>query len=612
MKQATFIIITPLWALAGLIVAGILHMSGHTTTVTLILEITIIVGAIPLAWKLVRDALKGHFGVDVVAISAIVVSLVLRQYLAGAVIVLMLAGGEALELYALQRAQRQLTHLLSRSPSVAHIKRGESLADVAVAEVKVGDMVVVKSGEIIPVDGVVTAGDSEVDESTLTGESVPVNKLPHSTVSSGTTNKEGSLTIKALRPAAQSQYERIVALVKQAQASRAPIVRLADRYAGVFTIVTFTIAFTAWYVSQSSTIFLSVLVVATPCSLILATPIAVMSGISKAASRGIIVKNGGALERLGEAKSFVFDKTGTLTVGEPQVLGSVGKNLADDEVMFLSASLDQLSTHIFARSLVKFARHKLQKTLAFPEQFQEVLGQGVIGKIDQQEYLFGKLSFLKSRGVQFTEEDLQKYEQAQTRGVICVYLGRGLNLLGWVEFADVVRAEIKPVFVTMRGLGIKRLVMLTGDKELVAGKIAQAVGITEYKAGLLPQQKLAEVEKIKQQSGPVVMVGDGINDAPALAAADVGIALGAHGATAASEAGDIVVTVNNVERVSQALAIAKRVLQIAKQSIFIGIGVSIILMIIASFGVIPPVTGAVLQEILDVAVIFNALRVNLD
>ncbi len=610
MNKKFLIFFVPVVALFGVAMAGICYALTDAFAGRLVLELILVLGSLPLLFNLIKELFKGHFGVDIIAVTAIVVSFLLGQYLAGAVIVLMMSGGEALEVYALERAGRQLTNLLSRVPTTAHLKRSGGLEDINVNAVKAGDILDIKPGEIIPVDGLVMEGSSEVDESAVTGESLPVEKQAHSHVFSGTLNGEGLLTARAEKPARDSHYEQIVSLVKQAQASRAPIVRLADRYAIWFTVITFAIAILAWLTTRNNVIFLAVLVVATPCPLILATPIAVMSGISKAAGRGIIVKNGGALERLGEAKSFVFDKTGTLTLGRPKVLGMEGSLLPPEEVLRLAASLDQLSAHIFARALVKHAR-ELKLELALPENFEEILGQGVMGMLDGKNYILGKLKFLQAGGVVFSPEILNQHGNFQDRGIIAVYLAEDKNLLGSVKFSDLPRPEIKGVFNSIKLQGINRLVMLTGDKQPVAQTIAAEVGLTEFKAQLLPEQKLEQVKIIQRESGPTAFVGDGINDAPALAAADVGLALGINGATAASDAGDIVVTVNSMERVSEALFIARRVLKIAKQSIFVGIGLSIILMLIAALGYIPPVYGAVIQEIVDVGVILNALRVGM-
>ena len=601
-------------ALFGLILGGALNYLGYEKIYQYAWITTIIIGTVPLIYRMIKDVLHGHFGVDLIAIVAIIGSIALGQYLAGAVIVLMLSGGEALEDFALRRSSRELTKLLSLAPTFGHVKIGDQIKEVSVDEINVGDTLVIKPGETVPVDGVVTTGVSEIDESSITGESVPAEKTPGSPVFSGSINRDAALEVQVHKPAKESQYQRIVALVKEAQESRAPMVRLADRYAVWFTVLTFALSLGAWIFSGEAIRFLAVLVVATPCPLILATPIAIISGISKSASRGVIIKNGGALEKLGEAKALVFDKTGTLTLGEPEVLEAVSFNSGMDkkQILNLAASLDQLSAHALARALVKSAKADSATKLTMPQNLTENLGNGVMGHINDKQCLFGKLSFLKEQGVVVGQAEEAAHNVRQNEGKISVYLAEEGKLIGCVIFADILRPEIANVFNEIKAHKIQKVYMLTGDKAPVAKKIADQLGIKEYRAEMLPQDKMAEVLKIKEQYSPMAMVGDGINDAPALAAADVGIALATHGSSASSESADIVIMQNNLMRVHDAVHIAQSTMRIAKESIFIGLGLSLVLMIVASLGYITPVFGALLQEAIDVAVILNALRVNFE
>ncbi|MDE2311805.1 MAG: heavy metal translocating P-type ATPase [Patescibacteria group bacterium] len=601
--------IIPGLVLLGLIAAALFWLSGRPETYTNILMTMMVIGTAPVLWRMTKDLLNAHFGIDIIAVAAIAGAFLLNQFLAGTVILLMLSGGEALEAYALQRARRELTALLSRVPTVAHKRQGGEIIDVAVAQIKVEDTLIIKPGEVVPADGIVLDGASEVDESAITGESVPVEKRAGSLVYSGSVNDSGVLEIRATKPANESTYEKIINLVKQASESRAPMVRLADRYSVWFTAVTFIIALAAWQMAHDPIRLLSVLVVATPCPLILATPIAIMSGVSKSASRGIIVKSGGALEKLAEVNAFIFDKTGTLTLGAPEVTGVKSYDGDQNQILKYAASLDQLSNHILARSLLAHAK-KSNLDLNYPNNFQEKFGDGVQGELDGRKYLFGKLAFLQQQGISVAPDVLAEHEQYQKQGKIAVYLAAGGQLQGAVLFADVVRPEIANLFSEMKMQKLDKIVMLTGDKKNVAELIGQQLGLTDIHAECLPEDKVKEVQEHKKEFGSVAMVGDGVNDAPALAAADVGVAIGGHGSTASSESGDIVVTVDDLSRVGQALKIARATLKIAKQSIFVGIGVSILLMIIAAFGHIIPVYGALLQEGLDVLVILNALRVN--
>ncbi|MCX6714312.1 MAG: heavy metal translocating P-type ATPase [Candidatus Uhrbacteria bacterium] len=611
MKQIRLFFV-PILVAFGFLIAGILSFNHLDATSARVLQATLFLGSIPLVYQFVKSILKGQYGVDIIALVAIVTSFLLHEYIAGSVIVLMLSGGEALEAYAARRSTQELTKLLSLAPSIAHRKNGDQLTDVPVEEMKVGEHLVVKPGEVVPIDGVVVEGKGYVDESSITGESEPVLKEHGQIIFSGSVNKTAVLEIRATHVSSESQYQRIVALVKNAQEQRAPIMRLADRYAVGFSVMTFTIAIAAWIFSNDPSRFLAVLVVATPCPLILAVPIAIISAMSRAASRGIVVKNGRALEILGEARGFVFDKTGTLTLGEPILQSIVSlSDISEKEIIRIAASIDQLSLHLFARALVQFATEN-QIAFSFPESFSEVIGSGVEGVIDTQTYFFGKLAHIKSSGVTVSADEENAHDASQQEGVISVYLSTKEKLIGKVLFEDRIRPEIKQMFEEIKEHKIKQVYMLTGDRAAVAHRIAEELHIKHVKADMKPEDKLNEIRSLRERLHPIVMVGDGINDAPAMAAADVSIALAAYGSSASSEAGDIVIVVNNMLRVHDILHIAQRAIQIAKQSIYVGIGVSLLLMIIASMGYIPPVLGAVLQEVLDVAVILNALRVSFE
>ncbi len=610
MKKISAYII-PLFTLLGLAIGAVFYFAGNYTLDHIVWMVTMILGTIPILWRIVSDIIRGHFGIDLIAIAAIATSFFLGQYLAGTIILLMLSGGEALETYALKRARKELSSLISNAPTFGHVKKDGLILDTPVADIHIGDIIIIKPGELVAADGVVISGTSQMDESALTGESMPVEKTPGSGVLSGSVNKSAVLEVRVVRPASESKYEQIIKLVRQAEENRAPVVRLADRYSIWFTAITFVIAVFAWFLAKDSIRLLAVLVVATPCPLILATPIAMISGISRAASRGIIVKNGGALEKLAEAKAFIFDKTGTLTLGQPEIVNVVSLSEKDEkEVLRTSASLDQLSLHVLARSLKSHADKK-GIPLSIPSNFSEEFGEGVRGEIDGHTFYFGKLGFLKKQGIEITEKIYKDHEDFQAKGQIAVYHGDKDSVFGIVVFADIIRPEIKKLFDGLRIQGVKNMVMLTGDKKSVAEKIAKDLGIDDVHAEALPEDKVAEVKDHKRQFGIVAMVGDGVNDAPALAAADVGIALGGHGGSASSDSGDIVIMVDNLERVGEAFTIARRTMSVAKQGIYFGMGVSIILMIIASFGYIQPIYGALFQEGLDVIVILNALRVNL-
>lgn len=600
----------PLFVIAGLLLSMVLYAMHLPAAVNGVLLITLIVGSLPLIIEVAESMLHGQFGVDLIAIVAIITAFILGQYLAGVVVLLMLSGGEALEAYALRRARKELTSLIENAPTSAHKKDGDRVTDVPADSIVPGDLIVVKPGERIPVDGVVVDGIAMVDESALTGEALPIRKAHGHNVLSGSVNKDALLTVKASKPASESKYAQIIRLVQQAEEKKAPFVRLADRYSVIFTTITFVIAAAAWWISGDAIRLLAVLVVATPCPLILATPTAFASGISVAAARGIIAKHGGVLEKLGEAKSFLFDKTGTITLGTPVINRIESWEHSESEILNIAATLDQFSTHTLARSLTAEARTR-NITLGSADNFREEFGEGVSGDIDGTYYIVGRLKYLESLGVSANDAQKKRHDAARIAGEIPVFVATRTAILGAIVFADQVRPNVKQLFAHIDRLGIQKVLMLTGDKAEVARQTAAKIGLpaSAVHAELLPEDKVRIVEETRKTHSPVVMVGDGVNDAPAIAEADVGIAMGGHGATASSEAGDIVILVDRIERVGEALLIGHRVLHIAKQSIFVGIGLSTACMIIAAFGYIPPIMGAFLQEAIDVAVILNALRV---
>jgi heavy metal translocating P-type ATPase len=567
--------------------------------------------SIPLWYEILSNILKKNFGVDLVAGLALLCSLIFGQYLPGIIVLLMLSGGEALESYAMNRARRALSDLLNLIPQKTHVKKENGVVDIDSAEIKINDHIIVKAGEVIPADGVVESGESYVDESVMTGESVPNKKELGSVVLAGTKNTDAALEIRVTKELSDSRLHTIINMVRQAEENKAPFVRMADKYSVYFTVFTIVMAALAYYFGGPIRM-LAVLVVATPCPLILATPIAFMSGMSRASRVGIIVKNGGALELLSKVDMCVFDKTGTVTMGIPaihEVKSFVG--MSEDEVVKIAASLDQLSVHIFARSLVDHSHLKSHK-LIYPDDFKEVFGDGVSGTIDGEKYFFGKLAYLVNNGIVVNEDLNKEYIKTRNEGVIPVYLGRGDAVVGVVSFKDEIRPEARKVFSDLSTLGIKRFMLLSGDKDSVAASIASAMKINEYKAECLPDEKLTVVRDLQKSGLKVAMIGDGVNDAPALAQSDAGIALGSHGATAASESADIVIVSGSIEKVPEAYKIAVRTVRVAREGIFIGIGLSALCMCVALFGKLLPLYGALIQEGIDIVVILYALRAGRD
>lgn len=600
--------LTPILILCGLGFATFIYLLGQPDLARILLVVILSLGSLPFILGMWRSLQRGELGIDLIAAVGILASLLVGEYFTGCIILLMLSGGSGLETYAVKRARKGLSNLLSLAPTKAHRKAGEILEDIPASAVKIGDIVVIKQGEIVPVDGIIIKGSGLVDESALTGESLPVTKHPHSLVLSGAINLDQVIEVKALRASKESKYAQIIKLVQAAELSKAPFVRLADRYSVFFTIVTFAFACLAWVISQDPKRALAVLVVATPCPLILAAPIAFASGISRAASRGIIVKFGEAMEKLSKAKSILFDKTGTLTLGTPKVDKTISfGTYTRPQIIKISASLDQLSTHILAQSLIEYARAK-HAALDYPEGFDETMGQGVTGKIDGTTYFLGSLSYLKSNQVPNVDKLESDHETLRAAGTIAIYLATKKKVVGIVYFRDQIRPHVKQEFIHLSKL-VDRIIMATGDRKEVADQIASQVGIKEVKARCMPQDKLDLVALLAKSGPPVVMVGDGVNDAPALAAADVGIVMGSKSSTSAHDAGDILIAVDDFSRVGEIIVISKHVMRIAKQCIYLGMGLSIVLMVLASGGYIRPPMGALLQEIIDVLVILNALRV---
>jgi heavy metal translocating P-type ATPase len=559
---------------------------------------------VPLTWSVLRSLLRGDVGVDAIALVSMAGALALGEYLAGAVVALMLAGGNALEESANRRARRELTALVERAPRSALVRRGEELVEVPVDEVGVDELVLVRAGEVVPVDGMVISEEAIVDESALTGEPLPVTVHRGGSVRSGTAATGSSFEVRALRPAAESAYATLVRLVEKTEEERAPFVRIADRYALFFLPATMLVAALAWIVSGDPVRALAVFVVATPCPLILAAPIALMCGVSRAARAGVVVKGAGTIEQLGEARSVLLDKTGTITLGRPELDRVVATDgLPETETLRLAASLDQLSSHPLAKALVAGAEHG-NLSLTIPEKVDEQFGKGVQGTVDGHLVLVGSASWLRGHGV---EPMLPSGLDGGDAKVLVAIDG---EFSAVVLVGDRLRAESSDLVPRLRQAGIRHVALVTGDKGSVADVVGEKLGVDRVYAEQTPEQKLEVVRALHARPDlrGVVMVGDGINDAPALALADVGIAMGSAGATVSSETADAVVLVDRVDRVADAISIGRRALFIARQSVLAGIALSLLAMGVAAAGYLPPVQGALLQEAIDVGVILNALR----
>jgi heavy metal translocating P-type ATPase len=568
-------------------------------------------GTMPVAAGLLvsmlRDFLAGRVGVDAIAFVSMTAALLLGENLAGIVVAVMYAGGNVLEDFAVARAERDLKSLVDRAPRVAH-RHGALglLEDVPVEAVAVGDVVLVRAGEIVPIDGIVASGAAVLDEAALTGEPIPVARRTGEPALSGTLNAGETFEMRATATAGASTYAGIVRMVAAAQTAKAPFIRLADRYALLLLPATLAVAGAAWLFSGDAIRGLAVMVAATPCPLILAAPVAFIAGVSQAARSGILIKGGSALEALARVHTVMFDKTGTLTVGGARLIAvEVAPGESADEVLRLAGSLEQASHHIVAAAIVEAAVAK-QLSLELPQDVRETMGSGLEGRIGGRMVRVGSHDLV--HGARRPEQwAVHVLRRAAWRSALSVFVAVDGKTIGALLLGDELRRETPRAVLTLRKAGVSRIVMVTGDRADAAETIGAALDLDAVLANRVPSDKVDAVAT-EQRLAPTLMVGDGINDAPALAAADVGIAMGARGASASSEAADVVILVDRLDRVADAVVIARRARAIAVQSIIAGLGLSGIAMALAAFGWLTPVAGALTQEVIDVAVILNALR----
>ncbi|MBX6391278.1 MAG: heavy metal translocating P-type ATPase [Frankia sp.] len=612
--------------LVGLAAGGVFWLVDMSGPSKLSWAATALIGIVPAAAGVLVNLWHRRLGVDVIAVLALVGALGVGEYLAGALIAVMVATGRMLEGWATGRAERALRELVARMPRTALRRTNGTLTLIEADQVAVGDLLLIRPGEVVPTDGRVEAGTAVLDESTLTGEPVPVERTTGDAVRSGAVNAGGPFDLRATRPARESTYAGIVRMVEAAKADTAPFVRLADRYALVFLPVALAVAGLGWLVSGQLARAVAVLVVATPCPLILAAPVAIVAGLSRASQRGVIIKGGAVLERLANAQVVLFDKTGTLTAGHPTLTEVVTANgLSDAELLRLAASLDQVSPHVLAAAVVHAARER-DLALTMPSDVEEVAGAGIRGVVDGHQVAIGKAAWVGVDGIGGTPaapahpegggegraSSARGWIRAVRRrsardGSITVFVGVDGRPAGALLLDDPLRPDAPRMIRRLRKAGVHRTVMVTGDRTEVAATVAEALGIDAILAERTPAEKVDAV-RAEARDHPTVMVGDGVNDAPALATASVGIAIAAGGTTASSEAADAVLAVDRLDRIAEAIAIARRSRAIAQQSVLLGMGLSLLAMAIAAVGWLPPAPGALLQETIDLAAILNATR----
>lgn len=607
MSETTFhrilFVLVTLGLVAGCVARFMLALPVEADWIWAAATVPVVLG---LGVAILRDFAVGQVGVDAIAFVSMSAALALGQPLAGVVVAIMYSGGNMLEGYAQGRAERDLKALTDRTPRIAHRRQGDETRDIPVEDVVIGDELLVRAGEVLPVDGRVLGGTALIDESAVTGEPLPVKRAAGELARSGTVNVGETFTMATSAVASESTYAGIVRLVHEAQTAKAPFIRMADRFALLLLPATLVVAAAAWLYSGDPIRALAVLVVATPCPLILAAPVALIGGVSRAARMGILMKGGAPLEALAQVRTAIFDKTGTLTEGGAKLIAiKTGDGVGPDETLRLVASLEQASHHVLAAALVETARAR-GLALAHPEQVKETRGSGLQGVVEGKLVRAGSRLLVMGDSV-LPAWALQLLAQHQGQPVLTVFVSVDDVLTAILIMGDGIRPDTPRAIARLRAAGVTRAIMVTGDDYEAANAVGAALDLDAILAGCTPAQKVEAVMAEKARA-VTMMVGDGINDAPALAAATVGVAMGARGATASSEAADVVILADRLELVADAANIAQRARSIALQSIVVGLGLSGVAMVFAAFGYIPPVAGALLQEVIDVAVILNALR----
>lgn len=569
-------------------------------------DIAWFVGVIPvlsaLLVEILRSLWRGEVGLDIVAALSMTAALAFGETLAAAVVGVMYSGGTFLESFAERRARREMHDLLSRVPRTAARHQNGSLKDVLLDEIERGDLLLIRQGDVVPVDGTIASDTAFIDTSALTGESLPTRLPRGAEVMSGSINSGEPFDLKATQIAKDSTYAGIVRLVEEAQRSKAPMARLADRWSLGFLAMTVTIAFAAWWFTGDPIRAVAVLVVATPCPLILAVPVALVAGLSRAAHYGVLIKGAGPLETMARIHTLILDKTGTLTDGRPQIVSiNSHDGMSEDDILRFAAALDQASKHPVAQAIVTAAKAG-GLVLPVPSEVTETPGEGVSGNVEGHAVIVGGDKFV-ARCIGRTPSE----NPTLVAGSVVVTVAVNGHMAGHLVMADPLRKGAGAMLSKMRREGIQRILLATGDRSDVAERVTEGLGLDKIQSGLTPEQKVMLV-LTERKNGPVMMVGDGVNDAPALAAADVGVAMGARGAAASAEAADVVLLVDRIDQLGLGIQIANASRRIAIESVVAGIGLSVAGMIAAAFGYLTPVQGALFQEVIDIAVILNALR----
>jgi heavy metal translocating P-type ATPase len=591
-----------LLALAGLVIGLAFYLADQARIASLVWIAGVVPALASLVIEILRSLSRGEVGLDIVATLSMTAALAFGETLAAAVVAVMYSGGTFLESFAEGRARREMHALLSRVPRTATRHRYNGLEDIPIDEIAPGDRLLIRQGDVVPVDGTLASETGFVDTSALTGESLPVRLMRGAEAMSGATNAGEAFDLTALRPAKDSTYAGIVRLVAEAQASKAPMSRLADKWSLGFLAVTVSIAFAAWWVTGDPIRAVAVLVVATPCPLILAVPVALVAGLSRAAHFGVLIKGAGPLETMARIHTLILDKTGTLTDGRPKIVSiACYGGTSEQDILRMAAALDQASKHPVAQAVVAAAKAEGLR-LPVPSEVVELPGEGVVGRVNGRSVIVGGDGFVAGRVGRVSGD-----ASGMAAGSVLVAVAIDGQMAGHLVMSDPLRDGAGAMLNGLRREGVRRILLATGDRADVAERVTEGLGLDGVRAGLTPDQKVLLVLS-ERKRGPVMMVGDGVNDAPALSAADVGVAMGARGAAASAEAADVVLLVDHIDRLGSGIEIAHAARRIAVESVVVGIGLSVVGMIAAAYGYLSPVEGALLQEVIDVAVILNALR----
>ena len=592
------------WIVLG--IGGVALILNFGFKLSNIANFLIIISGIIIAFSMLIEMIKvlksGNFGVDLLAIISITATIIAKNYWAALIILIMLTGGDSLEDFASKKASADLSLLLDNSPKTAHIVKKSQIKDVLADTVPIGATLLIKPGETVPIDGIIIKGESDFDESSMTGESRLIKQKIDDNIISGAVNTDRPIYIKTQKLAKDSQYQTLVNLVKNANLKPARFVRLADQYALPFTIISLIIGIAAAFIAKDPNRFVQVVVVASPCPLILAAPVAIVSGMSRITRHGIILKSGTSLEKLAKAKAAYFDKTGTLTKGKLNVIQIVSTaHLSKSKLLNYFYNLEINSNHIMGKAIVAAAKSQNSTQQMGFENIKEITGQGIEANKDDQLYRIGKLEFVTN-----SQSEQIKYHQLTDTSQ--VFLAIDNQVQGYILLQDQLRPEAPQTIQDLKKIGINHLAMITGDQPATAQKIAQEVGLTNVFSQCRPQDKITLIKDAPSEQRPLIMVGDGVNDAPAIAAADVGIAMGNSSASAASQTADVVIVKNDLHTLLNAINISRYTMKIARQSVLIGIIICTILELICATGIIPVIAGALLQELIDTTSILWALR----